>query len=823
MRNRFSLCLLVTFAPIFASGSEPTATSPEAISTLPGFQVDLVRSSAKGEGSWISMTFDNAGRVLLADDVSGIHRLTLSPDSTADLFETLDNTKHLKHCRGILFAHHSLYISETDGRGIHRFQDLDGDGQFETQNLVVPLIYQSRYGHGANQIRLGPDDRIYIAIGNDVFHPETRNRNSPYQETRNDWLLPNPHDGEQDPRSGFILRMNPDGSDQIVLNGGLRNQVDIAFNSDGELFTWDADMEWDVGLPWYRPTRFNHIVSGGEYGWRWGTGKWPSWFPDSLPSNLDTGLGSPTGITFGEKSNWPDRFKKGMYAADWQHGRLLLVDMYADGASYRGESTLLAEGSPLNISDIEFGPDGNLYFITGGRGSQSGLYRITYDAETEAKGEGTKTKLSPEKEMESAHARIVRRKLEQLHTEQSSDQIPFIWSHLSSRDTWIRFAARVALENQPIENWISRLANERDPRALQTAWMALARSGANEHQSQIVQGLLEQLRSDQEDADRVWTLRTLQLSLIRHGIPSPNLQAELQNALANQIETNHYPTVWLVGELLVALESPEAAPFLLNQLSQGTTQEEQIQCMKSLVRVKVGWDFEARVRALEWFIASRKLPGGRLVATTLANLQEDFRKSLSTEETTRLESLLTDLAKPVDDQSEAPVLNARPVVQNWTMETLSEALKNVATKPRDLEAGRKLVAEASCLRCHSFEDRGSHIGPELTSVGKRFDQHALLESIVEPSKQIDPKYAISNYQLTDGRVLTGRAAWVSGSQLAIETDQLTGSSVTIQRSEIEQTKLSSLSPMPTGLLDGFKPEEITDLIAYLLLSRTSHE
>ena len=43
-------------------------------------------------------------------------------------------------------------------------------------------------------------------------------------------------------------------------------------------------MEWDLGTPWYRPTRINHVVSGSDYGWRSGSGKWPEYYEDSLPA-----------------------------------------------------------------------------------------------------------------------------------------------------------------------------------------------------------------------------------------------------------------------------------------------------------------------------------------------------------------------------------------------------------------------------------------------------------------------------------------------------------------------------------------------------------
>ena len=75
--------------------------------------------------------------------------------------------------------------------------------------------------------------------------------------------------------------------DGEVFAGGFRNPYGFTFNASGELFTHESDMEWDIGLPWYRPTRVLHVVPGGEYGWRSGWGVWPSYFFDSVPAVLE--------------------------------------------------------------------------------------------------------------------------------------------------------------------------------------------------------------------------------------------------------------------------------------------------------------------------------------------------------------------------------------------------------------------------------------------------------------------------------------------------------------------------------------------------------
>ena len=81
---------------------------------------------------------------------------------------------------------------------------------------------------------------------------------------------------------GWIARTDPDGKEWELIAAGMRNPFDIAFNRDGELFTYDADMEWDIGEPWYRPTRVNHVISGAEFGFRNGSGKWPAYYIDSF-------------------------------------------------------------------------------------------------------------------------------------------------------------------------------------------------------------------------------------------------------------------------------------------------------------------------------------------------------------------------------------------------------------------------------------------------------------------------------------------------------------------------------------------------------------
>jgi len=812
-----ALPLLIVAA--FGHAAERQATPASSIRVRDGFRVELLRSAQEGEGSWISMTMDDKGRVIVGLDAQGLGRLTLDDQASTVAFEKLEQTDAFRHVRGVLYAHESLYVGATDTQALFRLKDLDGDGQFESQELLQRLPYQSRYGHGTNQIVLGPDQMIYVVVGNDVVFPESMAEDSPYRHPRNDWLLPSPHDAGHDDRVGYIARLDAEGKVWTVVAGGFRNQVDVTFNREGEMFTWDADMEWDVGLPWYRPTRLNHVISGGEYGWRWGTGKRPAWFPDSLPSTLDTGLASPTGMVFGGASNWPERYRQALFLADWQFGRVLLVDLDPRGASYDGSADWFLEGAPLNVCDMAFGRDGALYFITGGRGSQSGLYRVTWD------GSSASANTLPVDSVTSADSRTgelptaeqsreIRRRLEVYHQRSDDSALDFIWTQLGSSDEWLRFSARVALENHPPDAWRDRIAKSENSLQSWTALLALSRVGDVSDQPLILSEFQEGAWSRSQSKDWLLPLRTLQLSLIRQGVPEESVRQQLLDRLDPLFPQDSFPANWLLQELLVKLGATGVLERSLDLMDQATTQEEQIQYAKTLTHVESEWDAHSAKRMISWLNENRRMVGGKLVEVTWRQLRADFESRFGEQLRTELAMDLNALDEPLMDGS-AIGQTPRPFVKKWAMEDLVDEVRLLHPEERSIEAGYRALAAANCLRCHRLGERGSPTGPDLTRVSRRFDGRALLESVLEPSRQIDPKYAHSSFLLSDGRVVTGRTVGVSSKHLIVETDPLSGQTQTVDRETIESSMLGSRSPMPEGLLDTLTKEEVLDLLALL--------
>ena len=178
-----------------------------------------------------------------------------------------------------------------------------------------------------------------------------------------------------------------------LVAAGFRNHFDAAFSPSGELFTFDSDMEWDEGLPWYRAVRVCHCPPGADFVWRTGAANTPNYYLDSLPPLYETGRGSPVGLEFYDHYQFGPEYRGVYFMADWSIGVIWAVHLERAGATYRAKKVeKFFQGAPANVTDLNVGPDGALYFVMGGRGSQGGVYRIV-----RSEGAGTKP-VAPGKE-----------------------------------------------------------------------------------------------------------------------------------------------------------------------------------------------------------------------------------------------------------------------------------------------------------------------------------------------------------------------------------------------------------------------------------------
>lgn len=334
-------------------------------------------------GSLIAMAFNEFGQVIASREGGPLMLLT---DSNND--RKIDRARvyceEVRNCQGILPLNGEVFVTAEGpaGVGLYRLADSNRDGKLEDCKLV--LKFKGDMGeHGPHAVAMGPDGLLYVVLGNMCSYDGAYDEHSPHRNFYEGDLLPRVEDpgghavGVKAP-GGTIIRTDVDGSIVQLYAGGLRNAYDAVFNRDGELFVHDSDMETDVGTPWYRGTQLFHVLPGGEYGWRSGWSRWPEYAVDNLPSVLDTGRGSPTGAACYNHFAFPSRYHNALFLADWTRGRILAVRTKKTGGGFTATSEVFLEGDPLNVTDLEVGPDGSLYFITGGRGTAGGLYQVSW-------------------------------------------------------------------------------------------------------------------------------------------------------------------------------------------------------------------------------------------------------------------------------------------------------------------------------------------------------------------------------------------------------------------------------------------------------------
>ncbi|HEX3655864.1 MAG TPA: HEAT repeat domain-containing protein [Pirellulales bacterium] len=359
-------------------------SKPKRFTLLRDFRIERVLTSA-ATGSTIAMAFNEWGEILLSREGGP---LLLVIDRNKDgVPETVTTyCDQVSNCQGILPLNGEVYVMAQGPKGaaaIYRLIDDDRDGKADQVKTIVEFE-PGMAEHGPHALSLGPDGYIYAIIGNHTRLKKLADAQSPYRRPY-EGDLPQPKYEDSSGTAagikapgGTIVRLAPDGGAVQIFAGGLRNAYDLAFNQRGDLFTYDSDMEWDVGLPWYRPTRAVLIPSGGELGWRSGWSVWPDYYLDNVQPIVNTGRGSPTGVEVYSHHAFPPEYREAMFAGDWSQGRILAIKLKPDGAGYTGRAEVFLQGSPLNVTDLAVGPEGGLYFCLGGRNTEGGVYRVVY-------------------------------------------------------------------------------------------------------------------------------------------------------------------------------------------------------------------------------------------------------------------------------------------------------------------------------------------------------------------------------------------------------------------------------------------------------------
>ncbi|AFK02398.1 heme-binding protein [Emticicia oligotrophica DSM 17448] len=825
-----------------------------------GFKAEhLYSPSEDGKGSWVAMTFDNKGRMITSDQYGYLYRLTIpaiNSGNTKPSIEKLSlgqDTTAIGGAQGLLYAFNSLYIVVNNRpskklprtSGLYRLQDTNGDDQFDKITLLKELTGEGE--HGPHSIILSPDKKsLYVVAGNFTTPPAMDSYRLPavWQDDNLLPLIKDPRGHDDHPKvpAGWIANVDSTGKRWEMVAAGFRNPFDIAFNAAGDLFTYDSDMEWDFGLPWYRPTRICHVTSGAEFGWRIGTEKWSPSFADNLPAIMNIGQGSPTNVVHLKDAKFPAKYKESLLAFDWSFGIIHTINLKPSGSSYTAEREEFLSGMPLPLTDGAIGPDGALYFLTGGRRLESDLYRVYYNG-TEATNVATATPINKDN--------ALRRSLEKFHGAPNAAAITTAWPNLKHPDRFIRYAARIAVEHQPVTEWQAKALAEKDPVILTQAMIALARHGKSEQKNNILNALLGVNYKALSETQQLDLLRAYELVFLRMGKPDAAMTTKVVDAL-----DAHYPAASNelnrgLSKLLVYLEAPKAVEKTItllekkdnsNEIAGGATATSSADLIMRnpqygldiakmlekvppaqqtfyaivLTQAKNNWTPDLQERYFKWFRNAFNYRGGFSYIGFIDRARKMALKNVPANKTAYFDKLSGAelLSKSGNDIVEGDY--PKGPGKNWKVE---DATKLFATEleNRNFKQGKAMYSAITCNRCHSMQGEGGNVGPDLTQLGTRFSKKDILEAIIDPNKSVSDQYAATQFQLKNGQSIVGRLSNEDKdnyfvSQNPYSPDVL----IKIAKKNVASTKASSVSIMLPGLINALNEEELKDLIAYLV-------
>ncbi|GMQ30261.1 c-type cytochrome [Algoriphagus confluentis] len=833
-----------------------------------GFVAELLYSPGEhDQGSWVAMTFDDKGRMITSDQYGFLYRLELPPigsDSTVKpkvekliVGNVSEPQVGMGYAQGLLYAFNSLYVmvnhnpNETFSQptGLYRIQDLDGDDQFETITQIRELKGQQGE-HGPHSMRVTPDGKgIYLIAGNHVDVPEMNSYRLPpvWQEDNLFPLIKDPrgHANNRMAPGGWIARINPEGTDWELIGAGFRNAFDFDYNEVGDIFAYDADMEWDFGMPWYRPTRINHVTSGAEFGWRTGNSKWSPNYPDNLPAVLNIGQGSPVNAMFGYDAKFPTKYRKALYAFDWSFGMIYAIHLTPNGATYDATAEEFISGSPLPLTDGAIGPDGAMYFATGGRRLESDLYRVYYTGELDT--------YTPMTEADLPQAAKTRRELEKYHVSGApADGLDKAWAELGNADRYVQYAARLVLEHQPVASWKDKAIAETDPAKKIHAILALAHHASDADAAAMLNSLMQIDYKGLSAKDKQDLLRTIEVILYRYDKGAEPVKQQLIAYLDPNYPANDNMLDRSLSILMVHLDAPSAVEktlALLKNAKDDPNYQKTFTASSDLIfrnpqygmdianmlanvppaqatfyatvlgGADKGWTAGQREEYFAWVKnALTNYKGGRSYVgfldrarkMALASVdQADFEKYDEMSGGKLLTSSGNDIVEP-GIQPEGPG-------RRWTVEQAEPLMADLSG--RDFVRGKAMYAATLCQSCHTMQGEGGAIGPDLTQLGTRFSPKDILVATINPSETISDQYHATVLELKDGGSIVGKLNDEDGQNYYISQNPFAPNDIkTIAKSSVVLKKNAEVSIMMPGLINRLNEEELKDLMAYLISS-----
>ncbi|MBM3833399.1 MAG: hypothetical protein FJ403_09025 [Verrucomicrobia bacterium] len=364
------------------SGLEAAREDLKAMTVPQGLEVTLFASEPQLVNP-ANMDIDARGRVWITEGANYRQWRNLRPegdriviledtngDGTADVSKTFYQGTDVNTALGIGVFGNKVIVSCSPK--IMMFTDANGDDKADgPPQIIFSGIAGVQHDHGAHAFVFGPDGKFYFNIGNgggqlktpdgsrfivDMAGNEVKTDGKPY-------------------RQGLVFRCNMDGSEVETLGWNFRNNYEVTVDSFATLWQSDNDDDGNKGV------RINYVMEFGNYGYTdeiTGAG-WPQkrsnieteiplrhWHlndPGVVPNLLQTGAGSPTGITVYEGKLLPTIFQNQVIHCDAGPRVVRAYPVELDGAGYKAKivDVLTSTNTWYRPSDVAVAPDGSIY------------------------------------------------------------------------------------------------------------------------------------------------------------------------------------------------------------------------------------------------------------------------------------------------------------------------------------------------------------------------------------------------------------------------------------------------------------------------------